>query len=171
MPAGRTPPARTSHSLTPSSPRSRLRSASTRAGSSPLGSATARACRTRSPAPGPTCSAVSHFTRARSSADAPAGPPPIAYFASHGLSDSVLNISGGRSLRDHFVQVNGVTPQNPPEPAVGSRTHICTTYRGGSPAYPVTWCAFDGDHNPNPHDSGQSTSWVPQQVWNFMTQF
>jgi hypothetical protein len=99
------------------------------------------------------------------------GTTPIAYFASHGVSDGTLNISGGRTLRDHYVQVNGVTPQNPREPAVGSGTHICTTYAGGSPSYPVTWCAFDGDHNPNPHDSGQSTSWVPQQVWNFMTRF
>jgi hypothetical protein len=96
---------------------------------------------------------------------------PIAYFATHGLSDSVLNISGGRSLRDHFVSVNGVTPRCPPEPAVGSGAHICTKYAGGSPSYPVTWRAFDGDHNPNPHDSGQGTSWVPQQVWNFFSQF
>jgi|GEM_PF-5890423 len=95
----------------------------------------------------------------------------IAYFAIHGLSDSVLNISSGRSLRDRYVSVNGVTPQNPPEPAVGSKTHICTTYQGGSPSYPVTWCAFDGDHNPNPHDNGQATSWVPQQVWNFILRF
>lgn len=95
----------------------------------------------------------------------------IAYFAIHGLSDSVLGISSGRSLRDRYVSVNGVTPQNPPEPAVGSGTHICTTYQGGSPSYPVTWCAFDGDHNPNPHDRGQSTSWVPQQVWNYIIKF
>jgi poly(3-hydroxybutyrate) depolymerase len=95
----------------------------------------------------------------------------IAYFAIHGLSDSVLGISSGRSLRDRYVSVNGVTPQNPPEPAVGSGTHICTTYQGGSPSYPVTWCAFDGDHNPNPHDRGQGTSWVPQQVWNYIIQF
>ena len=45
---------------------------------------------------------------------------PIAFFASHGIGDSVLDISQGRPLRDHFVQVNGVTPQNPPEPAAGS---------------------------------------------------
>jgi poly(3-hydroxybutyrate) depolymerase len=99
------------------------------------------------------------------------GTTPIAYFASHGVSDSTLPISGGRTLRDHFVQVNGVTAQNPPEPAAGSGTHICTTYKGGSAKYPVEWCAFDGDHNPNPHDSGQSTSWVPQVVWTFLTQF
>lgn len=99
------------------------------------------------------------------------GTKPIAFYASHGLSDSVLDISNGRSLRDHFVSVNGVTPQNPPEPAVGSGTHICTTYSGGSPKYPVEWCAFDGDHNPNPHDSGQSSSWNPPQVWAFISQF
>jgi poly(3-hydroxybutyrate) depolymerase len=99
------------------------------------------------------------------------GTKPIAFYASHGLSDSVLDISSGRSLRDHFVQVNGVTPQNPPEPAVGSGTHICTTYKGGSAQYPVEWCAFDGDHNPNPHDSGESTSWNPPQVWAFISQF
>ncbi|MGA3058532.1 MAG: malectin domain-containing carbohydrate-binding protein [Candidatus Limnocylindrales bacterium] len=99
------------------------------------------------------------------------GTTPIAFYASHGLSDSVLDISRGRSLRDHFVQVNGVTPQSPPEPAVGSGTHICTTYKGGSAQYPVEWCAFDGDHNPNPHDSGQSTSWNPPQVWAFISQF
>jgi poly(3-hydroxybutyrate) depolymerase len=98
-------------------------------------------------------------------------PLPVAFYASHGLSDSVLDISRGRTLRDHFVQVNGVTPEDPPEPAAGSGTHICTTYKGGSPQYPVEWCAFDGDHNPNPHDSGQSASWNPPQAWAFISQF
>jgi hypothetical protein len=99
------------------------------------------------------------------------GSTPIAFYSSHGLSDSVLPIASGRSLRDHFVRVNGVTPQDPPEPAVGSGTHVCTTYAGGSPKYPVEWCAFDGDHTPNPHDSGQATSWDPPQAWAFISQF
>jgi poly(3-hydroxybutyrate) depolymerase len=99
------------------------------------------------------------------------GTKPIAFYASHGLSDSVLDISAGRILRDHFVEVNGVTPQNPPEPDIGSGTHICTKYQGGSPQYPVVWCAFDGDHTPNPHDSGQGTSWNPPEVWDFISQF
>ena len=99
------------------------------------------------------------------------GTKPVAFYASHGLSDSVLDISSGRSLRDHFVQVNGLTPQDPPEPAVGSGTHICTTYQGGSSQYPVEWCAFDGDHNPTPHDSGQSVSWNPPPAWAFISQF
>lgn len=99
------------------------------------------------------------------------GTKPIAFYASHGLSDGTLDISMGRTLRDNFVQVNGVTPQDPPEPAVGSGTHICTTYTGGSPKYPVEWCAFDGDHDPNPHDAGQTASWDPPQAWGFISQF
>jgi poly(3-hydroxybutyrate) depolymerase len=99
------------------------------------------------------------------------GTKPIAFYASHGLSDGVLNISMGRSLRDHFVSVNGCTAQNAPEPAPGSGAHTCTTYQGCSAGHPVTWCAFDGDHNPNPHDRGQATSWNPQQVWSFIQQF
>jgi pimeloyl-ACP methyl ester carboxylesterase len=99
------------------------------------------------------------------------GTKPIAFYASHGLSDSTLDISMGRSARDHFVDVDGVAPQDPPEPAVSSGTHICTTYAGGSPRYPVEWCAFDGDHDPNPHDSGQPASWNPPQAWAFISQF
>jgi poly(3-hydroxybutyrate) depolymerase len=99
------------------------------------------------------------------------GTKPVALYASHGLTDSTLNIDGGRSLRDHFVSVNGVTPQTPPEPAIGSSTHVCTKYAGGSPKYPVEWCAFDGGHSPSPHDSGQDTSWNPVQAWAFISQF
>jgi poly(3-hydroxybutyrate) depolymerase len=99
------------------------------------------------------------------------GTRPIAFYASHGVGDSVLDISQGRRLRDHFVQVNGVTPENPPEPAAGSGAHVCTKYKGGSGAYPVEWCAFDGDHTPNPHDAGQTVSWNPPQVWAFISQF
>jgi hypothetical protein len=82
----------------------------------------------------------------------------------------VLDVTEGRNLRDHFVQVNGVVPQDPAEPAAGSGAHICTTYQGGS-GHPVEWCAFDGGHNPNPHDSGQSSSWNPPQAWAFISQF
>jgi len=99
------------------------------------------------------------------------GAKPVAFYASHGVSDSTIDISMGRELRDHFVQVNGVTPQDPPEPAAGSGQHICTTYAGGSPRYPVEWCAFDGDHDPNPHDDAQAASWNPPQAWAFIGQF
>ena len=99
------------------------------------------------------------------------GTTPIAYFAAHGLSDSVLNISQGRMLRDRYVMVNGCTQQNPPEPSPGSGTHTCTSYQGCMPGYPVRWCAFDGDHNPTQKDRNQNKSWIPGEVWEFITQF
>jgi predicted esterase len=99
------------------------------------------------------------------------GTKPIAFFASHGLSDSVLDISAGRALRDHFFTVNGPTSGAQSEPTAGSGMHMCLTYQVGPPQYPVVWCVFDGGHNPNPHDAGEATSWVPPEVWSFISQF
>ncbi len=103
------------------------------------------------------------------------GTTPIAYLGVHGISDSVLNISGGRSMRDRFVRNNGYPAQNAPEPAAGSRTHVCTTYQGGQAAYPVEWCAFDGGHIAAPQDGAGGDSgtrtWVPAATWAFFSQF
>jgi hypothetical protein len=101
------------------------------------------------------------------------GNSPVAYYATHGLDDGTLNISGGRTMRDKFVKLNGCTAQSPPEPAKGSGTHICTTYEGCSAGHPVEWCAFAGSngHDPSPKDPGQSTTWNPAESWKFFTQF
>ncbi len=103
------------------------------------------------------------------------GTQPVAYFGIHGIHDSVLNISNGRSLRDTFVRNNGCTAQNPPEPAQGSLTHITTAYSGCRPGYPVQWAAFDGDHTPDPVDGSTATSgartWTSREVWTFISQF
>jgi poly(3-hydroxybutyrate) depolymerase len=101
------------------------------------------------------------------------GNSPVAYYATHGLDDGTLNISGGRTMRDKFVKLNGCTPQDPPEPAKGSGTHTCTTYQGCSEGHPVEWCAFAGSngHDPSPKDPGQSTTWNPAESWKFFTQF
>lgn len=99
------------------------------------------------------------------------GTKPIAYFHAHGISDSVLNISQGRSLRDRAVRNNKCTAMNPPEPAKGSGTHTCTSYQNCTAGYPVRWCAFDGDHNPTEKDRGQAKSWVPGEAWTFISQF
>lgn len=99
------------------------------------------------------------------------GTTPIAYFHAHGVRDSVLRIEQGRPLRDRFVEVNGCTPQNPPEPPENSGTHICTSYEGCTDGYPVRWCAHGGDHNPTEKDNGQSKSWVPGEAWDFISQF
>ncbi|GAA2052703.1 hypothetical protein GCM10009757_26940 [Streptomyces cheonanensis] len=103
------------------------------------------------------------------------GNEPIAYFGIHGISDSVLNIAQGRSLRDRFVSNNGCTSQSPAEPAPGSRTHITTTYAGCRAGYPVQWAAFDGGHIPGPVDGSPDESgvatWTKGEIWRFFAQF
>lgn len=99
------------------------------------------------------------------------GTQPVAYYAQHGVSDSVLPIARGRSIRDTFVTDNHCTPQNPPEPAAGSGKHIKTEYSGCSAGHPVWWIAFDGPHEPLATDAGASSSWTPGQIWSFISQF
>jgi hypothetical protein len=93
----------------------------------------------------------------------------------HGLRDNVLPIANGRALRDTFVRNNGCTPQNPPEPAYGSLTHIITAYSGCKAGYPVVWAAFDGaGHDPGPIDGSTGDgwhTWTSGAVWSFFTQF
>jgi poly(3-hydroxybutyrate) depolymerase len=100
------------------------------------------------------------------------GKKPIAYYGSHGVDDGTCSFSGGCALRDHFAQVNGCTAQTPPQPSAG-QAHICTSYQGCSAGHPLRWCAFIGSnkHDPSPRDPGQSTTWNPGEVWNFITQF
>jgi poly(3-hydroxybutyrate) depolymerase len=100
------------------------------------------------------------------------GTQPVAYMGIHGIND---NIQSGRSLRDTFVRNNGCAPQNAPEPASGSLTHITTTYscRAG---YPVVWAPFDGGHQQGPVDGcagceSGARSWVKPELWRFFTQF
>ncbi len=103
------------------------------------------------------------------------GTQPIAYLGVHGLRDSVLGISGGRTMRDRFVRNNGCTAQNPPEPTQGSLTHRVTTYSGCSAGHPVAWAAFDEGHIAAPQDGAGgdsgSRTWLPTEVWKFFTQF
>src|SRR3569833_2254776 len=103
------------------------------------------------------------------------GTQPIGYFGIHGVSDNVLNISSGRSLRDTFVRNNGCAAQNAPEPAAGSGRHITTVYscRAG---YPVQWAAFDGGHGPGPVDGctgceDGARTWTKAEAWRFISSF
>ncbi|GIF16655.1 cellulose binding domain-containing protein [Actinoplanes teichomyceticus] len=114
--------------------------------------------------------AVAPIAGANLSGCSPASQP-VAYFGIHGIRDSVLNVSMGRSIRDTFVRLNGCTAHNPPEPASGSGTHITTAYPGCRAGYPVQWAAFDGDHVPLPVDRNASSSWVSGEVWQFFSQF
>ncbi len=100
-----------------------------------------------------------------------AGPCPpkkqVAYYASHGTQDNVLQYSGGQSMAQNFATINGCTWATPPQ-ATGS--HICTNISGCMTGYPVEFCSFVGPHTPYP-DSGQSQgSWGPGEAWKFLNQ-
>jgi poly(3-hydroxybutyrate) depolymerase len=103
------------------------------------------------------------------------GNDPIAYFGLHGVSDNVLNISQGRSMRDRFLSNNGCASQNAQEPPPGSGRHITTVYscRAG---FPVQWAAYDSGHGPAPVDGCSgcedgARTWTKAEVWRFFSQF
>jgi poly(3-hydroxybutyrate) depolymerase len=97
---------------------------------------------------------------------------PVAYYASHGTSDSVLsydgNGGGGVQLAHNFSTANGCTWATPTK--VTSGNHVCTNLMGCMTGYPVEFCSFNGDHTPDPRD-GQAASWEYQNVWTFFSQF
>jgi poly(3-hydroxybutyrate) depolymerase len=93
---------------------------------------------------------------------------PVAYYASHGTQDSVLQYSGGVSMAQNFAKANGCTWATPTQ-ATGN--HVCTDLTGCMMGYPVEFCSFVGPHTPDPTDSGQRTSWEYQNVWTFFSQF
>ena len=67
----------------------------------------------------------------------------IAMWGSHGLSDNVVPIADGRSARDKILQQNHCgTTTAPIDPSP------CVSYQGCDSGYPVTWCEFDGTHQP-----------------------
>jgi poly(3-hydroxybutyrate) depolymerase len=99
------------------------------------------------------------------------GTAPVAFMGIHGIND---NIGSGRGQRDRWIRNNGCTPQNAPEPARGSNTHITTAYSGCRTGYPVVWAPFDGGHQQGPVDGcagceSGARSWVKTEVWKFFT--
>ncbi|KAI0518137.1 alpha/beta-hydrolase [Xylaria bambusicola] len=94
----------------------------------------------------------------------------VAYYGQHGTRDSVLNVSGGRQMRDKFVSNNGCQKLSS-EPQPNGGTSVMTKYTGCKEGYPVTWVIHDGDHNPSQVNQGSSTPFAPQNSWDFFTQF
>jgi poly(3-hydroxybutyrate) depolymerase len=103
---------------------------------------------------------------------------PVAYYASHGVGDSVLcyeqgstgcQVGNGLQLFQNFAQANGCTYATPTK--VTSGNHVCTSLAGCNTGYPTQFCSFNGDHTPDPKDPGQSNSWEYQAAWNFLSQF
>ena len=86
------------------------------------------------------------------------GDAAIPYWASHGTSDPTIDISRGEEARDEFVSRNGCSSTTMPTTPEG-----CISYQGCTDGYPVTWCTFDGVHQPAPF-SGPA-------IWAFFAQF
>jgi poly(3-hydroxybutyrate) depolymerase len=104
---------------------------------------------------------------------------PIAFFEVHGVDDQTFKYDVGLSVLDIFVGVNGCTEMTPPMPEQNG--HTCTSFEGCSAGHPVRFCNFGAGQN-NPHattrghypsakDPGQAKSWVPQEAWDFISQF
>jgi poly(3-hydroxybutyrate) depolymerase len=114
--------------------------------------------------PGVFRAAVGH---SRGGLTAPTTCQPIPYLGSLGLSDVSGNSQATQT--DPFAKWNGCTVTTMPLAPTGS--HVCTNYTGCPAADPVIFCSFDGPHTASPTDSGKSTSWMPSEVWPFLSQF
>ena len=90
---------------------------------------------------------------------------PIAYFGSGGKKESVTQTTQS----DQFAKWDACTIETFAAAPTGG--HSCNDYKNCSAGYPVRWCPFDDSHMPDPADSGKSTSWMPSEVWPFLSQF
>jgi poly(3-hydroxybutyrate) depolymerase len=121
------------------------------------------------------------------------GNDPIALWQMVGLEDNVCGMGMATPIRDRFVKNNGCTPQNPPQPPKGPPYlnpggHVCTDYAGCSAGHPVRWCVHQSGHGnaivdgtndlynscataPKTCSTSCPCSWVPADVWKWMTSF
>ena len=97
----------------------------------------------------------------------PASIMPIAFMSSLGKQES--SGAAQTSNSDFFAKQNGCTIETLAKTPTGG--HVCSDYKGCSAGHPTRWCDYDGGHTPSPNDSGQTTSWMPKEVWAFLSQF
>jgi hypothetical protein len=89
---------------------------------------------------------------------------PIPFFSALGNDGSGQGMSS-----DFFAMTNGCMVETMPMPPTGG--HVCTDYEGCSAGHPTRWCDYDGGHTASHVDPGESESWVPREVWDFVKQF
>ncbi|PPQ74713.1 hypothetical protein CVT24_003929 [Panaeolus cyanescens] len=94
------------------------------------------------------------------------GETKIPYLGIHGVVDSVLNISNGRTLRDRYLRVNGCQSKTAQEPGRGSDSTYIKTEYSCSAGFPVWWIAHGGDHVGSP---SSGTNWMATHTWDFWT--
>jgi len=86
------------------------------------------------------------------------GSHPIAYWASHGMSDPTIAITNGEAARDKFASIDRCASTTAAPDANG-----CLPYQGCTAGDPVFWCPFDGVHEPPP--------FAGAAIWSFLSQF
>ena len=86
------------------------------------------------------------------------GTHPVAYWASHGTMDTTVPIANGQAARDEFAKRNHCGTQTMAVDPMG-----CTMFLGCDAGYPVTFCTFDGVHEPAP--------FAGVGIWGFISQF
>ncbi len=91
---------------------------------------------------------------------------PIPYLGSLGTQES--NGGGQAGQTDLLAETAGCTIETLPTAPSGG--HVCTDYAGCMEGVPVRWCSFDNGHTPLPNDAGQGSSWMPEEVWSFVSQ-
>jgi poly(3-hydroxybutyrate) depolymerase len=92
---------------------------------------------------------------------------PTPYLGSLGTQENAGNGQSGQT--DFFAMAAGCSIETLPTAPGGG--HVCTDYTGCSEGNPVRWCSFDAGHTPLPSDAGQSASWMPEEVWAFLSHF
>jgi polyhydroxybutyrate depolymerase len=80
----------------------------------------------------------------------------VAYWASHGSSDTTIPIANGEAARDEFLKRNHCTAQT-----LATDRSECVTYLGCDQGYPVAWCTFTGVHEPAP--------FAGSAIWQFLS--
>ncbi len=94
----------------------------------------------------------------------PSSCEPIPFWSALGDDGSGQDMSS-----DYFARLNGCTVEDLAMPPSGG--HACSDYADCDEGFPTRWCDYDGGHTPSHVDSGANGSWVPQEVWDFITQF
>ena len=90
--------------------------------------------------------------------DCPDGDQPVAYWSSHGSADTTIAPAQGEAGRDEFSARNHCGTLT-----VATDPSGCVGYEGCDAGFPVTWCVFDGVHEP-PDYAGDA-------IWAFFSQF
>jgi polyhydroxybutyrate depolymerase len=86
------------------------------------------------------------------------GAKPVAVWMAHGSNDTTVPLEDGKAGLAVFLEKNGCSDQTMP-----TTPSPCVSYQGCDPAYPVTYCEFDGGHGPQ--------NFAPAAVWDFFKQF